>query len=149
MASREIGDLSIKMQILYNRHNDRVRRDPWFQQRGISMLLICTYRSDEEQAKLYDQGRRLPGPIVTNAKPGKSKHNCKDPQGNPAAEAYDVVPIYMGKPVWASKDDPSTPENELEIWRRIGQHGVDVGLKWYGAPDAPFREFPHFQNPDA
>lgn len=146
MASRHIGDLSVAMQILFNRHNDRVRRDPWFQQRGITMLVTCTFRSDEEQAKLYAQGRTAPGRIVTNAKPGKSKHNRTTPQGDPAAEAYDVVPLLHGKPVWA--DDPDTPENEMEIWERIGQHGVDVGLKWLGAPDSSFPEKPHFQNPD-
>lgn len=148
MASREIRDLSDQMQIYYNRHSDRVRRDPWFQQNGVTMLLICTYRSSEEQDKLYAQGRTAPGRIVTNARGGKSKHNVTLPgTKTPAAEAYDVVPVIAGKLDWSSHDDPSTPIDELEVWQRIGQHGIDVGLKWYGSPDSPFREFPHFQSP--
>jgi peptidoglycan L-alanyl-D-glutamate endopeptidase CwlK len=116
---------------------------------GVSVLVICTYRAMDEQARLYAQGRTLPGHIVTNAKPGKSKHNCVDVRGKPAAEAYDVVPLLHGKPLWIDHDDPATPENELGIWRAIGAHGEAVGLRWYGAPAAEFREFPHFQNPEA
>ena len=149
MASRNVGDLSDKMQILYNRHNDRVRRDPRLQQLGVTMVVICTYRSEEEQARLYAQGRTTPGRIVTNAKPGKSKHNATTPQGQPAAEAYDVMVLLNGKPIWSLLDDPESPENEHEIWQIVGQHGMDVGLKWYGAPDAPFPEGCHFQNPEA
>ena len=148
MASRDIGDLSDWMQIHYNRLNDRVRRDPWFQQRGITLLVTCTYRSPEEQARLYAQGRTAPGRIVTNAKPGKSKHNAQTPQGEPAAEAVDIVPVWMGKLVWSMVDDDTTPESEKEIWQRIGQHGIDVGLKWFGAPGSPFFEGCHFQNPN-
>lgn len=148
MASRDIKDLSPAMQVLYNRHSDRVRRDPWMQQNGVSMLLICTYRSGEEQDKLYAQGRTTPGAVVTNARAGKSKHNVTLPGTNtPASEAYDIVPVINGKLDWSTHDDPATPIDELEVWNRIGAHGKAAGLKWYGDPDAPFREFPHFQNP--
>lgn len=46
--------------------------------------ITCGYRSNEEQARLYAQGRTTPGQIVTHAKPGTSKHNS-----NPSA-AFDV-----------------------------------------------------------
>lgn len=147
MASREIRDLSPAMQVLYNRFNDRCRRDIELLKLGVSVLLTCTYRSDEEQDRLYAQGRTLPGAIVTKAKGGQSKHNTQTPQGKPAAEAFDVVPLLHGKPVWTTKDDPSTPEPEDKIWQIIGAHGVAAGLKWYGSPGAPFPEYPHFQNP--
>lgn len=149
MASREIRHLSAAMQVLYNRFNDRCRRDVELLKMGVSVLLICTYRSNAEQEKLYAQGRTAPGKIVTNAKPGKSKHNAVDEYGEPAAEAFDVVPLLHGKPVWADKDDPETPEDEAWIWERVGEHGVAVGLKWYGSPESEFREKPHFQNPEA
>lgn len=155
MASREIRDLSPKMQVLYNKFNDRCRRDTWLLKNGITVLLTCTYRSNEEQDSLYEQGRTKPGSIVTNAKAGKSKHNVTLPDGTPSAEAFDIVPLRHGKPVWGTKgdgidDDPTDDEkDDLEVWQRIGEHGVAVGLKWYGTPGSPFREFPHFQNPEA
>jgi peptidoglycan L-alanyl-D-glutamate endopeptidase CwlK len=135
------------MQVLYNRFSDRCRRDVNLLKLGVSVLLICTYRSREEQDKLYAQGRTTPGAIVTRAKGGQSAHNVETPQGAPAAEAFDVVPLLHGKPVWIDHDDPATPENELAIWQMIGAHAEAAGLKWYGNPAAQFKEFPHCQNP--
>jgi peptidoglycan L-alanyl-D-glutamate endopeptidase CwlK len=148
MASREIRHLSDVMQVLYNKFNDRCRRDVELLKIGVTVLLICTHRDNEEQATLYAKGRTAPGKIVTNAKPGQSKHNATLPDGTPAAEAFDVVPLIHGKPVWADKDDPATPEDEAWIWQRVGEHGVAVGLTWYGSPGSKFPEKPHFQNPD-
>ncbi len=139
MASREIRDLSPAMQVLYNKFNDRCRRDIELLKQGVAVLLICTYRSSEEQDKLYEQGRTLPGSIVTNARGGKSKHNTVNVRGGPAAEAFDVVPVINGKAIWDSHNP---------AWQIIGAHGIAVGLKWYGLPGSPFREFPHFQNPE-
>ncbi|TXH19809.1 MAG: peptidase M15 [Hyphomicrobiaceae bacterium] len=142
------------MQVMYNKFFDRCRRDPWMLKNGITVLLTCTYRSDEEQAKLYAQGRTTPGKIVTNAKPGKSKHNNTAPDGTPAAEAFDIVPVRNGKLIWGTSgngiddDDSDDHKDDLEVWQRIGEHGVAVGLKWYGTPGSAFREYPHFQNPN-
>ena len=154
MASREIKDLSPEMQVLFNKFYDRCRRDSWLLKNGITVLLICTFRSLEEQAALYAQGRTKPGRIVTNAKPGKSHHNRTKADGTPSAEAFDIVPLRGGKPVWGTSGDGIDDKDEddhkddLEVWQRIGAHGVAVGLKWYGTPGSPFREFPHFQNPN-
>lgn len=121
---------------------------------GISILLICTHRSNEEQAQLYAQGRTTAGRIVTNAKPGKSHHNKVNAAGSPAAEAFDIVPLRHGKPIWGTSgdgiddNDADDHKDDLEVWQRVGEHGVAVGLKWYGTPGSPFREFPHFQNPN-
>lgn len=152
MASREIRHLSQDMQVLYNKFNDRCRRDTWFLKEGITVLLICTYRSNEEQDALFAQGRTKPGRIVTNAKAGKSKHNTALPNGTPAAEAFDVVPLRHGKPIWGTAgdgiddNDADDSTDDMEVWQRVGEHGVAVGLKWYGTPGSAFREFPHFQN---
>lgn len=145
MASRSIGDLAPSTQVLCNRHLDRCRRDLELKKRSVDVILTCTYRDDEEQNRLYAQGRTTPGRIVTNAKAGQSAHNAKTPQGKPAAKAYDVALIVNGKALWV--DDPATPENEMELWEIVGQHGVAAGLKWYGAPGAKFPEKPHFQEP--
>lgn len=37
-------------------------------------VITCGYRSPDQQAMLYAQGRTAPGPIITWAKPGTSAH---------------------------------------------------------------------------
>lgn len=154
MASRELRDLSPTMRVLHDKFMTRCRRDTNLLKAGITVLVTCTYRSNDEQARLYAQGRTAPGRIVTRAKPGKSKHNVVDVQGKPHAEAFDVVPLRHGKPIWGTRgdgidDDPTDDDtDDLEAWQRIGEHAMAVGLKWYGAPGSSFREFPHMQNPD-
>lgn len=101
---------------------------------GVDVLTTCTFRSHEEQERLYAQGRTAPGRIVTNARGGQSDHNHME-GGRPAALAFDVVPIVDGKPCWDANN---------EAWAKIGAIGISIGLDWYGVPKAKFREFPHF-----
>lgn len=101
---------------------------------GIDVLVTCTYRSNEEQKQLYEQGRTAPGKIVTNALPGESKHNNME-GGGPASLAFDVVPLINGKPVW----DASNP-----VWKVLGGLGKSVGLNWAGDWKR-FKEYPHFE----
>jgi len=42
---------------------------------GYTFFITDGYRSMDEQARLYAQGRTVPGKIVTMAKPGQSPHN--------------------------------------------------------------------------
>jgi peptidoglycan L-alanyl-D-glutamate endopeptidase CwlK len=98
---------------------------------GIDLLVTSTYRSNEEQAALYAQGRTKPGAIVTNARPGDSYHNWRC--------AFDVVPLRNGKPVWGT----SGPDGDL--WRKIGEMGEAVGLEWAGRWTGKLREMAHFQ----
>lgn len=98
---------------------------------GIDLLITSTYRSNEEQAALYAQGRTKPGAIVTNARPGDSYHNWRC--------AFDVVPLRNGKPVWGT----TGPDGEL--WRKVGELGESAGLEWAGRWGSKFREYPHFQ----
>jgi len=148
--SRDIKDLHPDVQVLYNKFHDRCRRDPWFLKNGITVLVTCTYRSPEEQDKLYAQGRTAPGRKVTNARAGKSRHNARSADGTPASQAFDVVPLRYGKPVWGTSgngidEDPTDDQkDDLEVWQRVGAHGEAVGLEWAGRW-ASFREFPHFQ----
>ena len=104
----------------------------------IDVLVTCTYRSTEEQAELYTQGRTMPGRIVTNAKPGESKHNFKLANGAPASKAFDVVPLRNGKPIWGTGGLTTTPRmttptilsfgNVSELWVRCaGCHGPAGG----------------------
>jgi peptidoglycan L-alanyl-D-glutamate endopeptidase CwlK len=105
---------------------------------GIDLLVTCTWRSGAEQDALYAQGRTTPGSIVTRAKAGQSKHN-HTLAGRPASLALDVVPLRLGKPVWAASD---------AIWKDVGRIGKACGLEWAGEWRR-MREFPHFQHPNA
>ena len=103
---------------------------------GIDVLVTCTYRSKEEQAILYAQGRTSPGKIVTNALPGQSKHNNITIDGQyPASLAFDIVPMIGGKPQW----DASNP-----VWKVLGGIGKSVGLNWAGDWKR-FKELAHFE----
>lgn len=132
MSSRKLTDLHPLMQPMVTRFLANARAA------GIDLLVTCTYRSNAEQAALYAIGRTKPGRIVTNAKPGRSTHN-NTLNGKPAALAVDVVPLRDGKPVWSASDP---------VWKRVGEIGEKVGLEWAGRWTT-FREFPHFQHPQA
>ena len=96
-------------------------------EQGIDLLVTSTYRDNESQGELYEQGRTKPGKIVTNAKPGESWHNYRC--------AVDIVPLVNGKPNW----DGSDP-----IWQTIGELGEKAGLEWAGRWHS-FKELAHFQ----
>lgn len=130
MASRKIIDLHPALQPLAERFLDACH------EAGIEIIITCTWRSLAEQAELYAQGRTAPGHIVTNARPGESRHNATI-NGKPAAEALDVVPLRAGKPVWAANDP---------VWQAVGKLGEGVGLVWAGRWKR-MREYPHFQLP--
>ena len=138
MASRRIEDLHPDLQPLAHRFVRLCK------ERQVDVLIVCTYRSNDEQASLYAQGRGTPGAIVTNAKPGQSKHNATL-NGLPAARAFDAVPLLYGKPVWEDPRDKDTDWRNDFGWRVMGEVAADLGLVWYGAPGARFPEAPHFQ----
>lgn len=124
---------------------------------GFDLLIYCTLRPLEEQAKLYRQSRSRAeidlkltkfrarslgfladiienvgpcyGKHVTNAAPGESWHNY--------GEAWDAVPLIGGKPVW----------NYVEAkvyWDAYGEAVRQVGMNWAGDWRS-FREYPHAQ----
>lgn len=93
----------------------------------IDLLVTSTYRDNESQQALYDQGRTKAGKVVTNAKAGDSWHNWRC--------AVDVVPLVNGKPNW----DGSDP-----VWIKIGELGEQAGLEWAGRWRT-FKELAHFQ----
>ncbi len=147
MSSRKLTDLHPLMQPLVVDFLARAELE------GIDLLVTCTYRSDEEQEKLYAIGRTKAGRRVTNAPPGRSMHNFRF-GGKPASLAVDVVPLRYGKPVWGMTgdgidNDPSDDmRDDLELWQRVGKLGEAAGLEWAGRWKR-FPEFPHFQHLDA
>ena len=84
------------------------------------------FRSFTDQQKLYDQGRRTPGKIVTNAKPGDSLHNY--------GLAADVVFKLNGYWAW----------DENLNWNLLGEEGKKLGLTW-GGDFKNLKDRPHFQ----
>lgn len=109
--------------------------------RGIHIITTCTWRSPEQQAELYAQGRTKPGRIVTRAKPGQTAHNYIDDEGKAASLAFDIVPQVKGQLVWGTKGVDGA------LWEYIGAIGKEVGLQWGGY--WKFKDRPHFQHRNA
>ena len=101
--------------------------------KGIALRVTHTLRTMDEQARLYAQGRTLPGPIVTRAKAGQSPHNF--------GMAFDVC--FVGRQPYPPETDPR--------WLQIGRLGEALGLSW-GGPNGKGDRFtfdrPHFERPD-
>lgn len=132
MASRDPFDLSPDTYLLYRQFEAGMIAAK------IAFLVTCTYRSEDEQAVLFAQGRTTPGKIVTNAPPGRSAHNCFDSANQTrAARAFDIVVLAAGKPDW----DGTHP-----AWDQAGAIGEKAGLEWAGRWHS-FPEKPHFQLP--
>ncbi len=93
----------------------------------IHLTVTQGYRSDEQQAELYEQGRSKPGRIVTWAKAGESNHNHR--------KAFDVAILDdSGLPTWPEDND---------LWKKIGDTGMAMGLNWGGVWSN--RDLPHFE----
>jgi len=134
------------------------------QEKVLDLLIYCTWRGPEEQARLYRKGRSLQqiiakatqlnnefkrpdlagmlmdvGPqhgkrIVTWAGPGQSLHHY--------GFAFDAVPMRDGKPVWGIEEP-----DDIRLWNLYGDIGTEVGLEWAGYWSERKREFPHMQKP--
>jgi peptidoglycan L-alanyl-D-glutamate endopeptidase CwlK len=94
---------------------------------GINVLIYSTLRDNEEQARLYAQGRTAAGNIVTNAKPGRSWHNW--------GAAFDFVPLKGNTPQWG----------DTALYLRCGIIAERCGLEWAGRWTGKLRETAHCQ----
>jgi len=94
---------------------------------GIDVLITSTYRDNESQNALYNQGRTTPGKIVTNAKAGQSYHNYRC--------ALDFVPLVNGKPNW----------NDTTLFTKCGVIAEACGFIWSGRWKGKLRELAHVQ----
>jgi len=131
-TSRDIGALAPEMQ---HKAREFVARCA---KHGIDAMIYCTFRSPEDQATLYAQGRTERGNIVTWAKPGQSKHNLSI-AGNPASLAFDAVPVVAGRAIWEK-----TGENRKR-WLQMGICAKELGLTWGGTWSGTRQDFPHFE----
>lgn len=91
-------------------------------------FLTCTFRSNEEQSKLYARGRTKPGKIVTNIQ-RNGKHNRMP------AEAFDVAFKKDGRLDWSGV----LFRNFAAIVKQI-----DSRVEW-GGDWKSFKDLPHFE----
>jgi len=143
MPSRNINDCHPSLQHMIHDFLGECRM------KHIDVLITCTYRSQQEQDALYEQGRTTPGRIVTWTR--VSQHCATMSDGSPGSRAFDVVPLRHGVLVWGTHgngldNDPSDDEtDDLELWERVGQIGRSVGLEWGGDWPDDKTDRPHFQ----
>ena len=78
--------------------------------RGYGIRVTHTLRTMDEQAKLYAQGRTLPGDVVTRAKPGQSPHNY--------GLAFDIC--FAGADPYPDAEDPR--------WKLLGVMGEEAEI---------------------
>lgn len=93
---------------------------------GLNVLITQTYRDNEYQNALYDQGRIKPGNIVTNCKGGQSLHNYR--------LAFDICKNVKGQ----EYSDNSFFERAGQIWEDMGG---TWGGSWSKLVDRPHMEF--------
>lgn len=99
----------------------------------VNKIYIVTngLRTFQEQEKLYNQGRILPGPVVTNARPGYSYH-C---YGLAIDVAFDTNNEKPGlQPSWSEKDLRFIADKAISM-------GLQSGLYFKTIKDAPHIQF--------
>jgi len=129
MASRSTSDLNEILSAAYAKACIEYQRQ---YPNAPQMFITCTFRSNDEQDTLYQQGRSLKGKIITQARAGESAHNY-----NPSA-AFDIAFITLSKKLDWSKQNF---KNFADIIVRI-QPLVEWGGVW------KFTDLPHFQLKD-
>ncbi len=98
------------------------------------VTVIEGHRSNERQAELYAQGRTTPGPKVTNAKPGQSRHNSFP------SEAIDVGPCNVsGVVLWQDKD-------KFDAWgAHVKKTADELGIRISWGGDFSWYDGAHFE----
>lgn len=106
---------------------------------NIYAQITSGFRSMEEQAALFGQGRKtyiyngkeygdLSKPIVTRAKPGQSNHNFG------IAVDFVLMSEDGSKPLWEVNDK----------WMRVVEIGKELGFEW-GGDWISFKDNPHLE----
>lgn len=88
---------------------------------GLDVFLTETYRSQERQNYLYEQGRTRPGQVVTWTK--NSRHTSR--------RAWDIA------------CNPPNDLYDMTVLRQAGEIGQALGITWGGSWDTP--DYPHFE----
>lgn len=152
MASRKISDLIDELQ------GKAEQVLSYCDQRGVDLLIYCTYRSPQEQARLYRQSRNGAqirkkvdsltnrgfselADILVQVGPQEGKLGAHVTFAGPGESwhnfrrAFDAVPLIGGKAMW---------DKRHSHWQVYGAAARDAGLEWAG-DWSKFKEFPHVQ----
>lgn len=113
----KLRDIAIKA------YNEVVQATP----KGIHPVVTQGYRTFEESDKIYQQGRTMPGEIVSNAKAGQSWHNY--------GLAFDFCLLVNGIRSW--KVD--------ENWMIVVNIFKSYGFTWGGDFAGTFKDYPHLE----
>ena len=104
---------------------------------GIKCVVTCGRRTMKEQHNIYEQGRSLPGKVVSMARPGQSPHQF--------GAAVDVVPLDSDGQCWWNAPD--------DVWHAIAEivtkNGLVSGYNFKSFRDAPHIEDPHWKEQQA
>ena len=95
-------------------------------------FITCTFRSRQEQDRLYAQGRTKPGMKVTNARAGQSVHNYLP------SFAFDIAFKRGNALDW-----------DIDLFKKFAaiiakDKNVEWGGSWKSFPDAPHFQFKNF-----
>lgn len=109
--------------------------------KGVRLRFAYTYRSPEEQDKLYSQGRTVKGSKVTNAKAWQSVHQY--------GLAFDIVLLLdqdnngtFETASWDIRKD--TDKDGIADWSEIRDYFKSKG--WiYGGDWQSLKDYPHFE----
>lgn len=136
MTDRDLTHLCPRMQDLANRFLTLCTKAP--ELAGCRVFITETFRSQAEQNNDYQQGRTLPGHIITNAQFGQSPHNCLNPDGTPGAKAFDIaIQAPGGFLDWDAGD---------HAWQAAIRIGESLGLV-SGSTFTHLSDDPHFELP--
>ena len=92
--------------------------------RGLNVLITETYRSQERQNYLYQQGRTRPGKVVTWTK--KSRHTSR--------RAWDIC-----------KNKKGEEYSDESFFKACGEVAKKYGITWGGTWKTPNTDTPHFE----
>jgi peptidoglycan L-alanyl-D-glutamate endopeptidase CwlK len=96
---------------------------------GINAYPFSVFRTLQEQRAEWDKGRKFPGDIVTDARPGFSYHNY--------GLAFDMAWGGSGKWTW---DVPFEKWKELSAIAK--KYDIECGIDW---PDPYIKDCGHYQ----
>lgn len=105
-------------------------------EKNIPVRLTQGFRSWDEQEKLYDQGRTLPGEIVTNAEAGMSWHNYG------LAFDFCLLDKDTKKIIWDREKDIN--QDGKADWMQIVEIAKKYDFQWGGDWES-FKDYPHLQ----
>ena len=137
-STRDIKELNPLVQVMLNKAISLIKK------KGISPLIVETYRPKERQYYLYGKGRSystclgagVPAAYAQKyAKPNERKCTWTLNSIHIKRCAVDIVPQRGGQAIWNVKDVQSQ-----EIIKIMQSVGFEAGANWKSSPDSPHHQ---------